>query len=456
MKTFLFVFYLIGVFAVLLWCFKNNRRQISRKNESRNGSSGVFATNYITPIFVFSAAFIAYSSIGIFDRIGNEDVSLYDFFVFVVSNFVGLFFFVVGYGKNNSVTENNKLDLKSLFTNGDKTKGIRITGVVVFTTFLLVALLNFAFVKSLVVNFGSGESYLDYSIRDERTAFGGLIQALKSYFHVLFLLWPFYRCYSKKRIGILEAIIVLLYFSWAFFSGDRTTLILIVIMFAVLINDRFKNFSMKFLIIAAIVGVLGLVMLGHLRRYSSIGEMIEMIQRYGITALIDVTGSGEFKYTTGTLFNYIVAIDSVFDYSFFGVYIVELIMFVPTFIFPNRPLPLAEQYMLDFFPSAPKGTGHGWYILTTGYMAMGILGIALEMFVFGKLVRGVYAKFFEGKISAIHAFLYSYFLLYLFYSVRSSMILSVKNYIINVLPVILIYLLLKKSFDSEARKLYNE
>ncbi len=450
MKIFLFIFYLLIISGILVLCFKRNGKKAVGVEEAFVGSA--CANNYITPIFIFSAAFTAYSAIGLLDRIGDTAVSDVDFFTFVMANIVGMLFFAVGYGKKDSLIKKRRLSIKGLFYNKDLKKKASIAGALVLLPFLVVCVLNLEFVKGLFVNFGSGNSYLDYSVRDDRTALGGLLQAINSYFQVFFLLFPFYRCYTRKQIGILDIIILVPYFAWAFFSGDRTTLIFFVLLCAILVNERFKNFSFKFLIIAAILGVLALVMLGHLRRYNSISEMIEMIQRHGIKSLINLQSSGEFRNTTGTLLSYIKNNQSLTDFKFLGVYITELIIWIPTFIFPNRPLPLAEQYMLDFFPLAPKGTGHGWFILTDGYMAFGIIGIAIEMFIYGKLMGIVYRKFFEGKNNAVLSFLYAYFLLYVFYSVRSSMMLTIKNYIINVLPVILIYLIFKRFFDKEAKE----
>ena len=89
-------------------------------------------------------------------------------------------------------------------------------------------------------------------------------------------------------------------------------------------------------------------------------------------------------------------------------------------------------------------------------MAFGIVGVIIEMFLFGKLLSFVYSKCFKNKEGAIPAFLYAYLLLYVFYSVRSSVLLSIKNYLIGVLPVIIIYLIFRKSFKKEAAENADE
>ncbi len=449
MKILLFFIYILVAVFVLFFSFRRDKAKLSELNCENGDLTKKIICNYITPIFVFLVSLIAYSTIGLWDRVMDDVIGEYEFFVFMFSNIVGIICFAIGYRGNDSYLNSKKLNFNAFLPKLKFRRHIPTGELVIVVSFVIIVIINWELVRDMVTKFGSGESYLDYSIRGERTAFSGLIQAFTSYFQVFFLLLPFYRCYSRKRIGAIDVAIVLLYFAWAFFSGDRTTLILIVLMFAVLINERFKNFSLKFLIVVSVIGVLALVMLGHLRAYNSIDEMINMIQKYGIKALVNVSSSGEFRYTTGTLFNYVLSNDSISDYRFLSVYFTEILMWIPNFLFPERPLPLAEQYMLDFYPSAPKGTGHGWFILTDGYMAFGVIGIAVEMLLYGMFVKFIYKRYFENRQEAIHAFLYSYFLLYLFYSVRSSVMLSIKNYLINVFPVIIIYYIFRKSFKCE-------
>ena len=451
MKVFFAIIYLIFVIGIYT-CY----HLISKKSckidivESGNKTSGLeYVKNNITPVLVFSIAFIVYSSIGLFNRAIDDGVLTTTFLIFLLANFIGFVCFLAGYGLDGSLV------LKRKFSNPFQTKWnlnkkATLGGTAILALFVFFVALNWDVVFKMITDFGSGNSYVDYSIRQDRSAFGGLIQAFKSYFSVFVLLFPFYRAYTKKKIGLIDIAIVVIFFSWALFSGDRTTLIAVALMFVVFVNERVKNINMRLIVICVILGLFALVLLGHLRRYNSIGDMVKMLFSNDLSSLLSLQGIGEFNNTTGTLYNYVERNDSIFDFGYFYVYIREFIVWIPTFLFPGRPLPWAEQYMLDFYPNAPAGTGHGWYILTDGYMAFGLLGVAVEMLIYGALVKWAYKKFFEKKTDAIVAFLYSYFLLYIFYSVRSSMMLTIKNYIISVLPVILIYFIFKKSFRKHA------
>jgi len=451
MKTFLTVLYFVIVVAVYVVYHLINKRNF----DAANTDGSLYKKNHITPILVFSVAFVVYSLIGMVNRISDASVSDRDFILLFLANLIGFVCFMLGYGKDTAHVQSRKLQnpIKLSITRPQK---LYLCETVIVCAFLAILLIYRDRALDMIVNFGSGISYLDYAVRDERTAFSGIMQALGTYFSLFVFLLPFYRIYKNRKATLLDIGIFLVYFSWSFFSGDRTMLILIALMLVVLINERLKPFNMRFIIVAAVFGVFALVLLGHLRRYNSLDEMIAMVEREGISALVNLKSSGEFRYTTGTLLNYIKALDSPVSFAGLGVYVTELLIWIPTFLFPNRPLPLAEQYMLDFYPDAPAGTGHGWFILTDGYMALGLLGVAAEMLLFGLLIGFVYRKCFANRESPIRSFLYSYFLLYVFYSVRSSMLLSIKNYLIAVLPVILIYIIFRKSFVKREEALLNE
>lgn len=206
---------------------------------------------------------------------------------------------------------------------------------------------------------------------------------------------------------------------------------------------------MSTIIIGFSISLFFFILIGHLRRYNSIDDMLLLVKREGINELLQLDSSGEFKYTTQTLLDYIHSISSKkMNFNFGYTYVIELLMLIPTFIFPNRPKPLNEQYMNIFYPDAISGTGHAWFILTDGYMSFGIIGIAFEMLIYGKIIKLIYKKFFECNHTPIRDYLYSYFLLYVFYSIRSSMVLTLKNYIISIAPI-LVFLFLIKKYEKE-------
>lgn len=405
---------------------------------------------YITPVLVFSLSYSIYCIIGFSDHAFSSFYSIYDKIVFAFSFVIGLIFFLLGYGIDDSISNSIKKNTSSkITTNNIFNRKISIVELALWGIFFLSIILFRDKFFSRIVNFGTGASYLDYSIRMERTSSTGLLSALSSYFTLTILVLPFYRVWKFKKVHLLDVFIFVIISSYSFFSGDRTNLVLGAFLIIVLINNRYEKINISAIIIGFSISLFFFILIGHLRRYNSIDDMLLLVKREGIKELLQLDSSGEFKYTTQTLLDYIHSISSKkMNFNFGYTYIIELLMLIPTFIFPNRPKPLNEQYMNIFYPDAISGTGHAWFILTDGYMSFGIIGIAFEMLIYGKIIKLIYKKFFECNHTPIRDYLYSYFLLYVFYSIRSSMVLTLKNYIISIAPI-LVFLFLIKKYEKE-------
>lgn len=405
----------------------------SSENSRRN-----YKKNNISPYFIFTAAFFIYTLIGLIDRVNDDSVTNDEFFVFASISLVGILMFTLGYGKDNfiiSKQDNYSSTTRIKFSE----KKISYIELLILLVFIICCVVFHERLYNMIVNFGKGKAYQDYSIRDDRTAISGIESAISHYFTLIMLLLPFYRIYKYKKINIIDVFILVIIFSYALFSGNRTNIILIVLMLAVLINQRFFHLNMIYLIIGTLVFALLLSLIGHLRKYNDFYSMLNMLKTEDeLSELLLLSNSGEFRNTTGTTFTYISQNINNNKYDLGYVYIIDLAMYIPSFLFFSRPLPPQEQYMLDFFPLAEKGTGHGWFILTDGYRAFGVFGVIIEMYIMGKFIKFVYKKFFYESKNPLNNFLYVYFLLFVFYSVRSSFLLSIKNYVIEVFPVLLL------------------
>ncbi len=376
-----------------------------------------------------------------------NNYSTYELLVFALGCILGLGFFLIGYGYDVSPINSSESYFKGP---AHLSKKIKFGELFLFLLFIIICFVFRNRLIKMIVNFGESDLYASYAIRAERTRITGVRSALASYFTLVFLSLPFYRSYKEKKIHALDIFIYVIVFVYAFLAGDRTNLVLAALLLAVLVNSRFFHLKVNFIIFAAILGTLVLVLVGHLRKYNNFESMWRMINNENLEELLSLTSSGEFKNTTGTMFSYIHAYSNGKSFYNFGyIYLLDIIMYIPTFIFPSRPLPPQEQYMHEFFPSAASGTGHGWFILTDGYIAFGVIGIVIEMYSYGKLLKYTYRKYFENNKNPLTNYLYVYFLLYVFYSIRSSVMLSIKNYIIAVLPVLVI-LTLEKYFNEKS------
>lgn len=435
-----YLIYTYSLFLIIFISIYYRKSYIITKNKIINNkmiSRNDYTKDYIAPVLFVLFPMIAYSFIGIFDRIQMSEYSIYEMIIFELANIIGLIFFVLGYGYDTSIVKIPKRIKKdrTYITNKD---------LCIISVFIIVVIWKFDYFVDLIMNFGTGVLYHDYSIRGERNALTGIISATNSYFNLLILLLPFYRCCKNKKLSLFDAFLFIIVFSRSFFSGDRTNVLLAGILILVIINKFYFHISLKDILSYGIIGGIFLILLGHLRMYNNPTAMIEMILNNDLETLFSLKSSGEFFYTTGTMLNYIHSIN--IDNRFFDlgyIYVIDFLIFIPTFIFESRPLPPAEQYMLEFFPFAKAGTGHAWYILNDGYISFGLFGVAVEMYIYGKCIKKIYKRYFENNDDPIRIYAYIFLLLALFYSIRSSMFLTLKNYIISIIPLIILHFMMK-------------
>ena len=106
-------------------------------------------------------------------------------------------------------------------------------------------------------------------------------------------------------------------------------------------------------------------------------------------------------------------------------------LFIPTIIYPDRPLPMTKWYVKTFEPEIfARGGGLTFYAIGFGYLFAGHLGVFIILFLFGALFEWLH-KFFKMVGGAAGLFLYSYFFVGLFSFVRSGEFFAfIKNCII--------------------------
>ena len=168
--------------------------------------------DYITPVLVFSLSYSIYCIIGFSDHAFSSFYSIYDKIVFAFSFVIGLIFFLLVYGIDNSIS--NKITTNNIFN-----RKISIVELALWGIFFLSIILFRDKFFSRIVNFGTGASYLDYSIRMERTSSTGLLSALSSYFTLTILVLSFYRVWKFKKAHLLDVFIFVIIFSYSFFQG---------------------------------------------------------------------------------------------------------------------------------------------------------------------------------------------------------------------------------------------
>jgi oligosaccharide repeat unit polymerase len=389
----------------------------------------------LDPFMIFSATFILYSVVGGYDRLGEYTSDIYIPMMFYISVCIGYVMFSFGYLKSVGCCDNTyegkriKIGIKRETT---RVGVIRKDDLLMFIILIVYIIVNFSVFSSMILNFGNGISYVETSARSARNATTGTLSLLHSYFMILMIAYPFYRVYKTCKVTITDVIILFICAVYCVTSGYRSTLVFMMLAVLGLINYRYKYIKLRYLVIIGTVALMLLVLVGHLRARNNISDMIKMYNEYG-NKLFKLTGSGEFRNPIGTFYNYATAISSgKMSFNWGYTWIVDILIFIPYFIWPGRPLPWSEQYMLDFYPSAPSGTGHGWYILNDGYMSFGILGVALEMFIVGMVLGKLYCFFIKRKENPMYMVMYLIFMLFNFTMVRTGFLGTVKNYILQI------------------------
>lgn len=396
---------------------------------------------------IFEIIYSMYVLIGAWDRVWAANVNNDDLIMYYLLTSLGALFFNFGYLlvnlDNSNISVNKKILYMPKLTRVKKflcAKEELFLGSLV----ILLCIVNRDKVLSMVINFGRGKSYTTTAIRSVRTALSGPLSLFSSYFVNMTLGFCFYKMYKSKSVRWLYTIPIIIIGVYYLTSGGRTVLFFIAMLGLVFINYFQKNLKLYQFALLGILGVLGMILLGHLRAANSISGMIHILLNNDVSRLANVRSSGEFYNTTGTFFSYINAISNGrLNYDFGMSYLTEILVFVPYFLYPGRPKPLPEQFMEIFYPQAKAGTGHGWFILNDGYMSFGIFGIAVEMFLFGVILACVYKYFVKNIANSSIKILYAYLCVYMLITVRGSVLSSLKVFVLEMFPFIIAFIISK-------------
>lgn len=406
---------------------------------------GYVEKDYIDFFCVFSGTYALYSLIGTFDRVGEGVFGLRTSLIVYTCVVTGYISFAIGYSivaqrhRYTSFESKGRIRLNLI-------KSIRIKrcfkteDLVFLILFLFFCVVNYKSILNMIQYFGSGTSYVETSARSARTALSGPLKLFTFFFMLFFLGFPFVRIYKYKEIRILDITILLLQTSFSLSSGHRATLLIMGILVLGIYNYRVRHIKLTKLLIIVLIALPAFVAIGHLRAANSISGMLNILKKANNLRMLKVTSTGEFYNTVGTFFTYVEMIgreDYRLNYGY--TWIVELLVYIPFFLFPGRPLPWAEQYMLDFHPEAPAGSGHGWYVLNDGYMSFGVIGILIEMFVLGYVMASLYYFLRKRMDSPYISYMYCIILSYVFLLSRGSFLGAVKNCFLDISPLIFIY-----------------
>ena len=412
--------------------------------------------NFIDAFTFFSVPYFIYPFLGTYSAWKNNLYPNYVFYLFWFSVIIGYVFFSVVYiftakplCNIEDFLSTKKFELVRIhhfISNGH----IKLSDFIFFLAVFFVIIINIDTFISLFSSFGSGSGYISRMYRPTRTAFSGLTSQLNSYFLIFLISYPAYRIMKSSSVSFGDLVLEFVVIMHCIVEGDRTSLIMIIISFAVILNYYHKKIGFFLVFIIGVSALAFLCLLNLLRVKSDIKSMMHILP-YAINSL-SLMHINEFINPCKTFLDYIFSISTDKIYFNFGyTWIVDILLYIPSFLFPNRPLPWAEQYMLDFYPGAPAGTGHGWFVLNDGYLSFGIFGILLEMIFVGYFISKINFMLLKKRSSPLYMIVYIFFLTQSFRVIRDSFLITVKNCVMDVVPFLLIIYLVNMMNRNSAK-----
>lgn len=291
------------------------------------------------------------------------------------------------------------------------------------------------------------ETALDVRVERMADAGSGLAQAFLIQIPIAMLLvWATRTMLVGRRMlfQVLGAVLIADYLLVQMMSGWRSGVVYgagIVLCYFHYRVHRFRFHYTLLIGVAAYVFINGSAMV---RVTSDPAEMvtifIERLQEEGVAPLA-LKNSGELV-TSVNLVRVISGIDTgVTTYQWGVGWLNELAVLVPRYFYPDRPLPMSEQFVETFYPGVrAEGGGYGFFIIQEGYWQFGFPGVCFSMLLYGYLVERIYRSLILLKGGELHVFAYGFVYSALVISApRSGAFLSFKAAMINLLGILVVW-----------------
>jgi hypothetical protein len=385
----------------------------------------------LDPIIVFSLLLTAYGFIAFlaaqlgsnFSQIVLEKYSIANFIALMAIYFGTNFKFKLKKYNNNSIISNSRLLPSLIFW-------ALILNLIFFDNF--IRLLSF-----------SPDSYVDSAVRASRTASSGPISFFKEISLILIFNISILSNFNRPKIKISTILIFGFICLFGLKAGGKSTLIICLLYLIFFYHYEIKKISFLFLFFISLLLYPIFLMLNHVRSTSQIFEMINLAIFYikDDLSILSPIAFGELTGPPITLMEIInrniVSSDAL---TFGSSWLNEILVFIPSFIYANRPLPSSEQYMKIFHPNALEGLGEGWFIISDGYWAFGNFGVFILLFLYSTIISSFYTNFRKSdKLVTKISYPFLYFILVIT-SIRTGFFGSIKISILYLFVISIIYL----------------
>ena len=279
--------------------------------------------------------------------------------------------------------------------------------------------------------------------------YSGIILYVQDLPYILLISAIFLRLGEKKTSvwNLVFVILVVLSTVVILKSGGRGSLIVNGFLILSFYHYYVKPLRLPLLLLAAVPLYLVGVTIPHVRSVTDLQTMF----LHAISLISDnpdfllLNNVGELAAPSGNL---LILVDGIKggaeNYTWGYSILTEFATFIPRFLFSGRPLTLPEQFTQKFLSDLYwSGKGAGFFILMEGYWTLGIIGVLLEMIVWGAVVGAMYSVFKRNMRRRPALLLYS--LIYptvVVFSVRTGLIGSLKSALMTAAPIVLVMLCL--------------
>lgn len=318
----------------------------------------------------------------------------YALFITALSNIV---FYITYLFSFNSNKANRNVFIKTL----DKAN-FKLASIFVF----LIGLSGFLILVKL---FGGFRSFLlaGYGVTEKLSENPAFATAIPVLFVSSFIMLATAHKYSSKKwfvisIGLFSALIIL-----NLLLGRRAEIASWGLAGALYYCTLFKYIKFKKIFPLIIIGFLLLNFIGIVRQaqFDSFNAMFERVQEKQASLNDNSDGlfytlvDGQFAVPYEVL-PVLMEFDEKVEYKYGSTLLEGAALWVPRFIWPEKPYGLASWYYRTFYdPSAPPNEGRQFFFLAEGYLNFGLFGVLLWAFLSGAFWKWISRWLYFDKSS---------------------------------------------------------
>jgi len=328
---------------------------------------------------------------------------------------------------------------------------VRLRSTMLWSALVLcVIFLPFIYPK---FNFVSVRSYYEIALssRVERLAddSAGVLDVLTQYLPLTLLLascaYAIQNAQVKRWQRLTALAIFGAYVVTGFLAGERYTILYCGVVILAYRHFRIQRVSALQAMVGGLLGYVLMNLIPIIRGSANPALMLQVLMdTLGSQGLTDFSLTYSNELVTATnLHRHIQGIllgETSYNYGYS--LITDVLVWIPRLIYPNRPLPISEQFVEVFYPGVrDMGGGYGFFIIQEGYWAFGVFGAFIFMAFFGWIVDGLYRQVLKFQQYDLVLFLYAaVYADIVLASIRSGIVGSFKAGMLHAFPFVFVLL----------------